>query len=139
VKVPPVAGLDGGQALDKLRGDPFDFVVTTASTFDPNVSPGIALGTDPPALSEVDAGSPITLKISLGAGVIVPNVVGQSDGAATKALVGNFLDVRKVVSLVSDASQDGEVLKQSPAAGTRVAQASTVTITIGQTAATTHT
>ena len=79
-------------------------------------------------------GSAVTINISTGVApkVVVPDVVGQTQDAATAALQADGFVVVVVYQMVIDQQQIGIVLSQDPAAGKKVAQGSTVTITVGQ-------
>jgi eukaryotic-like serine/threonine-protein kinase len=62
----------------------------------------------------------------------VPDTVGDDEATATSTLEGAGFRVRVVEQTVSDATRDGIVLRQSPAAGTTARSGSTVTITVGR-------
>ncbi len=64
--------------------------------------------------------------------VTVPNVEGSTEEAATRDLTGLGFRVEPVTQVTSDPSKVGIVLKQTPAAGTLLAEGETVTITVGK-------
>jgi hypothetical protein len=63
------------------------------------------------------------------AGVVVPDVVGQSQAAGVAALEGDGFVVA-VVTANSATVPAGDIISQSPAAGIEAASGSTVTITV---------
>ena len=65
-----------------------------------------------------------------GGGVAVPNVVGQTQGAATTALENAGLTVGGVTQKSDATVPQGTVLQQEPAAGTDVDDGSTVALTV---------
>jgi serine/threonine-protein kinase len=71
--------------------------------------------------------------------VPVPEVVGGGEDEATSTLEDAGFVVQRAVRAVNDPARVGQVLEQSPAAETRVAPGTTVTITVGERAAPTTT
>lgn len=63
------------------------------------------------------------------AGVLVPDVVGETQAAGTAALEGDGFVVA-VQTAYSSAVQAGEIISQDPAGGVEAASGSTVTITV---------
>ncbi len=94
-----------------------------------NVSKGLVIKSNPPEGNNVSANTVVTLYVSTGAApVAVPNVVGQTQTAATSVLQGKGFNV----SVKSDPTSNlptGQVISQSPSAGT-APPGSTVTITV---------
>lgn len=79
--------------------------------------------------TDVKTGTKVTLTVSDGRTVTVPNVVGSKQSAAEKALVEAGLVVS--VEMKKDASvEKGKVISQSQAAGTKLKQGEIVTITV---------
>ena len=62
----------------------------------------------------------------------MPNVVGQSKDDARTDLKDAGLSVRVVRRTTSDPNEDGQVLEQSPAAGTRLRRGEFVTVFVGK-------
>jgi serine/threonine-protein kinase len=62
----------------------------------------------------------------------VPNTVGQDEGTAVSTIQGAGFEARVIERSVTDPADDGFVIRQSPAGGTRAAPGSTVTITVGR-------
>jgi eukaryotic-like serine/threonine-protein kinase len=98
------------------------------------VPAGTVIRTDPPAGTEVDKGSTVTLVVSSGAAPVqVPNVVGQTESAARDALQAANLRSQVVrVDVPFGSPQANVVIDQTPGAGEQVAPGSTVTIRIGR-------
>jgi len=62
--------------------------------------------------------------------VAVPNVVGQTQAAAVRAITGAGLVAGTVTQQASSTVASGEVLSESPAGGTNVAGGSTVNLVV---------
>jgi eukaryotic-like serine/threonine-protein kinase len=62
----------------------------------------------------------------------VPDAVGQDEATARSTLEGAGFVVRAVDRTVTDPSQEGLVVRQSPVGGSSAAPGSTVTITVGR-------
>jgi eukaryotic-like serine/threonine-protein kinase len=132
IAVPNVAGQTEAEARTALQGAGFSNIQTTNQTSD-TVEPGRVISTDPGGGAEVPADQQITLVVSSGLQqVTVPRVEDIDEGAARSQLEGAGLVVQVTDQDVTDAGQDGQVLSQSPAAGTQVDQGSTVTIVVGR-------
>src|SRR5205085_1563299 len=98
------------------------------------VAAGNVISESPTAGTRVASGSAVTLVVSTGspgpAQVTVPNVVGQTQAAATSALTGAGLTVGAVTMQSSSTVAAGSVISESPTAGTRVASGSAVTLVV---------
>jgi eukaryotic-like serine/threonine-protein kinase len=128
--VPNVEGLPAAKALARLRAA--GFKPTTKSQPSSSLTPGAAIGTDPPAGLVALTGSAVTVLVSSGpAQVRVPNVVGESQTAAEAALTSAGLEVGSVSSKVSNQSP-GSVLAQSPRGGVSLPSGSKVNLTVAQ-------
>jgi serine/threonine-protein kinase len=127
--VPPVDGLTQSQARRKLEAA--GFKVTVSREASDTIPTGQVIRTAPPAGTQIDKGSTVTLVISTGPqGVTVPSVVGQSQDSASAQLANVGL---KVAIVSQDSTQTpGTVLSQDPAAGSQAARGSTVTITVAR-------
>jgi beta-lactam-binding protein with PASTA domain len=62
----------------------------------------------------------------------IPDTVGQDEGTARSTIEGAGFQVRVVDRTVMDPSQEGIVVRQTPAGGGSAAPGSTVTITVGR-------
>jgi beta-lactam-binding protein with PASTA domain len=69
---------------------------------------------------------------SAGTAVPVPSVIGEDEDAATETLRSAGFDVEVVDRETPDASQDGVVIEQHPAAGGSAASGTSVTIYVGR-------
>src|SRR5205823_13805838 len=72
----------------------------------------------------------VQLPSSPGPTVAVPNVVGQTQSAATSAITGAGLTLGTVTMQSSSAVAAGNVISESPTAGTRVASGSAVSLVV---------
>ena len=89
------------------------------------------ISSSPVAGTQVAAGSAVNLVVSMGpAPVAVPNVVGQTQAAATSAITGAGLVVGTETSASSATVASGSVISSSPVAGTQVAAGSAVNLVV---------
>ncbi len=129
VAVPDVAGQSADAARATLQNAGFQSISTTE--VDSGGSAGQAVGTNPSAGTRVAPDQTITIQISRGNQNQVPNVVGQRVDSAISTLqeAGMSPSIRQVD--VSDSSQNGVVLQQSPSGGSEASSGQTVTLTVG--------
>jgi eukaryotic-like serine/threonine-protein kinase len=129
--LPDVAGQTATQAVNSLRGAGFE--PTTKQQPSAKVAQGKVVGTEPPAGTELQEGSPVTVLVSSGpAQVRVPDVSGDSQSGASAALAAVGLAVGTVTQQVSSAQAPGNVISQSPAAGASVGTGAKVDLTIAK-------
>jgi eukaryotic-like serine/threonine-protein kinase len=129
VTLPNLIGLQRAEAESTL--DRLGFIVDV-DTRDADQPEGEVIGQSPGPESRLPKGETVTIIVSTGAGsVIVPNVEGQTESAATANLTGDGLNVVVDEEPTEDESEDGRVIDQAPAAGTRVQMGDTVTIVVG--------
>jgi eukaryotic-like serine/threonine-protein kinase len=94
--------------------------------------PGTVLAQSPSTGTSVHAGDKVNLVVAQAPKeTAVPNVVGQNETAAAAALGKGGFTPKTTPETVSEPTQVGIVLKQSPAAGTNAPKGSTVTLTVG--------
>ena len=125
--VPSVAGETERAAVRELTAA--GFRVESEERSSAEVSRGRAIGTRPPAGTEVEVGERIRLLVSSGPRrVEVPDVVGLTRSSAEAALEARGLTV-SVDRTRSDEPED-EVLAQSPEEGATVEEGAAVTITV---------
>ncbi len=130
VTVPSVVGEQQDAAEAALRGAGLDPVVERRQSDAPD---GQVISQDPGAGSRVKAHSEVIVAVSKGpAAAVVPNVVGESQDAAKADIEAAGLSARVVRRTTSDESEDGQVLDQSPSAGTRLPRGEAVTIFVGK-------
>ncbi len=126
-EIPDVAGQTRTAAESSLDEAGFGVAVETRRSSD--VAVDLAIETDPPAGESATRGSQVTLTISSGpAQVNVPPVVGAQLDAAKQRLSAKGLEFSS--SETSSNRPKGEVLTQSPDAGTKVDPGSTVDLTV---------
>ena len=127
VTVPNVVGKPVDQAKAEL--EQLDFEVTTSSENSQEPANQV-ISQDPPATTKADKGSRVKLTFSAGPEPVeVPNVVGQSQTDASRALTEAGFLVNAVP--VEDPQVDeGLVISQDPAAGQQVAKGSQITINV---------
>jgi eukaryotic-like serine/threonine-protein kinase len=86
------------------------------------------------------AGSTVNLVIAQTPPMVkVPAVTGDTVAAATKALKAAGLAVKQTTTTVTDATQNKTVVSETPTAGSKAKQGSTVTIGVGKYTAPTNT
>jgi serine/threonine-protein kinase len=126
-----VEGLMASQAIARLRSA--GFKPTRKDTPSTKVAEGKAIGTEPPAGTELQVGSPVSVLVSSGpAQVRVPDLSGDSRSGAEAALGAVGLSVGTVAEEVSTGASAGSVLAQSPKAGSAVASESKVNLTVAK-------
>lgn len=103
--------------------------VTQASSA--SVASGAVISETPAAASSVAKGSAVALVVSSGPpAVSVPNVVGDTQAAATTALTAAGLSVGTVTQATSASVASGDVISENPAAGASVANGSAVALVV---------
>ncbi len=126
-EVPDVSGLDRDEAEQELDEAGFGVAVQTQAS--DSVEKDKVIETDPAGGETARRGSTVTMVISTGVKQVkVPAVVGMTLNAARQQLSAVGLDLSS-----SEEPSDrpaGEVLTQSPDAGSRVDPASSVTLTV---------
>jgi len=126
-----VEGLTAAQAIDRLRAA--GFKPTRQEEPSAKVAKGKVIGTEPPAGTELQVGSPVTVLVSSGpAQVKVPDLSGDSRSGAEAALAAVGLTVGTVTEQVSAGASAGSVLGQSPKAGSSVETGSKVGLTVAK-------
>ncbi len=100
--------------------------VTTQSN--PTVPAGTVISQNPTAGTNVVAGSAVNLVVSSGA--LVPNVVGQTQAAATTAITTAGLALGTVTTQSNATVAAGTVISQNPTAGTNVVAGSAVNLVV---------
>jgi eukaryotic-like serine/threonine-protein kinase len=126
-----VHGLSADKAAAQLRKA--GFKPTNKAQASSSVKTGLVIATEPPAGTEIQVGSSVTLLVSSGpAPVRVPDVVGQSQAAAEADLSNAELAVGTVNQKVSSTQTAGTVLAQSPTAGSSLHAGEKVELTVAQ-------
>ena len=129
VSVPSVVGLTFDQASSQLQGQGFNVVRVDVPS---NTAGGLVVSQEPAAGSSGGRGSTVTLKVSKGPSTAtVPDVTGQDVPTATSNLTASGFKVKTVTQPVTDPTNDGFVIRQTPAGGAQAAPNATVTIFVG--------
>jgi membrane peptidoglycan carboxypeptidase len=127
VAVPDVRGQEVDDATDTLERAGFD--VIEGDTVASELPEGTVASTDPEAGATASVGATITLTVSDGSQVLLPDVVGDSLEDA-RAELSDFTVVVEEEA-VTDEGEDNEVLSMTPAAGAPLAAGATLTLTVG--------
>jgi len=127
VVVPDVRNLSLADATTQLQA--IGLQVQPVNERSSTVPQGAVSKQDPPPGSNVSSGSTVTLTVSLGAKVTVPNVVGVRAADAQAQLQAAGLQT-KLAYETSGGINKGFVIKLDPPAGTSVAFGTTVTLTV---------
>jgi serine/threonine-protein kinase len=127
-KIPDVTGQSLEEAQSRLADEGFDFRVSQEAS--DTVDQGKVTRTNPPAGTELAKGSPVTLFVSTGKGMVaVPDVAGLDPIDASNQLGAKGLNARQV-NEASDTVAEGKVIRTDPPAGTQVAKGSTVQLVV---------
>ncbi len=123
--VPYLVGLQESTAASAITKAGYD--LSTVSYVLNSAPPETVIDQSPSAGVIENPGSQVTLTLSTG-GSIVPNLLGAPQSSATNAI--RALSLTPIVGYSHACINPGEVLTQSPLAGTLLAFGSTVTLTI---------
>ncbi|HVD39377.1 MAG TPA: PASTA domain-containing protein [Solirubrobacterales bacterium] len=126
-KVPSVAGEGEAAATRKLEAAGFDVGVERVNS--DSVEPGVVIRTEPGGGNTATKGSTVTLSVSRGPKLIkVPVLVGAKREVAVQRLRSSGLEAS--ISEEESDEPKGQVIRQSPDAGSRVEPGSTVAIVV---------
>jgi eukaryotic-like serine/threonine-protein kinase len=130
IEIPNVVGQTYASARSTLLAAGLN---VAKSLVDSNQPANTVIAQSPDSGTRVGAGTTVTLSVSKGttATTPVPDVTNQDEPTAKALLEGSGFKVRETKQAVSDPSEDGIVLDQSPAGGTNAPSGSTVTIAVG--------
>lgn len=129
VQVPDVIGQPRDEAEQAMEEAGLGVTVEQRDSSDVPVD--AVIETDPPAGESVRRGSEVTLIVSSGPGqVAVPPVVGQTRNAAEQQL--SALGLESSFTEETSDRPEGEVISQSPDAGTKVDAGSTVELVVSK-------
>ncbi|MEY4131394.1 MAG: Stk1 family Ser/Thr kinase, partial [Actinomycetota bacterium] len=128
VTVPDVVNKTVTEATDLLRAQGFQVKVNR--TANDTVPVDQVFDQNPKGNTEASEGSTVEISVSSGVGeVVVPSVVGRTEQAAKSLLESNEFIV-EIKQEASDTVAKGEVISQTPAANTKAAKKSIVTIVV---------
>lgn len=129
-RVPDVQGTSEADAIEELRAAGFAVTVVRQQS---DEAEGTVISQVPGPSTLADKGSAVTITVSEGRSVTVPEVVGKSPVAATNLLRDAGLQVKAQPFPSTDPScTPGNVCAQDPDAGTTVKKDTIVTIYIGE-------
>ena len=131
VELPDVTELDRDGARSRLERLDLEVVFRERETDDEE--PGQVLTQEPVAGTEVEKGSRVTVTVAKEpAEAEVPDVIDQDINEAVDALSEEGFRVRQEFEEVETPEEDGVVIDQDPAGGTRQKKGSRVTLTVGR-------
>jgi serine/threonine-protein kinase len=126
-KVPGVAGLTREEATATL--EEAGFAVAVENVNSENVEEGLVVNAEPGGGSTVTRGTTVTIFVSRGPKQVgVPVLVGVQRGVAVERLRGRGLE--PAISEEESSAPAGQVVAQSPDAGTQVPRGSQVSIVV---------
>ncbi len=130
VSVPNVVGDTQAAATTAITGAGL-VAGTVTKQSSSTVASGSVISESPVAGTSVSAGSAVNLVVSSGpASIVVPNVVGDTQAAATTAITGAGLVAGTVTKQSSSTVASGSVISESPVAGTSVSAGSAVNLVV---------
>jgi eukaryotic-like serine/threonine-protein kinase len=126
-QVPATAGLPRDEATEKLKAAGFDAGVEAVNS--DSVEEGLVIHSEPSAGETATNGSTVTLVVSAGPKLAkVPVLVGTQRSVAVQQIRGRGLEPS--ISEEESSTPAGEVISQSPDAGSEVEAGSTVAIAV---------
>ncbi|MGW4868529.1 Stk1 family PASTA domain-containing Ser/Thr kinase [Streptomyces chartreusis] len=131
VKVPDIEGYPLAKARTELKESGLQPGMVKRE-FNDDVTRGSVLSADPGTGTEVRSGSAITLIVSKGSPVDVPDVTGEDPADARADLEEAGLKVKIASARVNSEFDAGQVAQQSPAEGKQAAEGDTVTLTLSK-------
>jgi beta-lactam-binding protein with PASTA domain len=128
--VPNVVGQTQAAATTAITGAGL-VVGTVAQQSSSTVASGDVISETPAAGKDVASGSAVNLVVSTGSvQLAVPNVVGQTQAAATTVITSAGLIVGTVTQQTNSSVASGDVVSETPAAGSAVASDSAVNLVV---------
>ncbi|MCQ9182062.1 Stk1 family PASTA domain-containing Ser/Thr kinase [Streptomyces sp. IBSBF 2953] len=131
VKVPDVRGSRLKQAEASLKEGGLEPGLVTEE-FSDDVDQGAVISTDPEAGVQRRAGAAVSIVVSKGSPVDVPDVTGDDLADARAELQEAGLKVKIAAQQVTSEFDKGKVATQTPAQGGRLAVGGTVTLTLSK-------
>lgn len=132
VRVPKVVGLQQSAAQRRLNAAGLGSRVVYIASPKPA---GQVIGQSPAAGTQAKRGSKVRIDVALGSNpgpqANVPDVVGQDQQTATSTLRNAGFTVQVITVPATDPSQNGVVVDEQPAAGSKAPKGSQVTIYVG--------
>ncbi|MFE6284070.1 Stk1 family PASTA domain-containing Ser/Thr kinase [Streptomyces sp. NPDC057877] len=131
VQVPDVTGYRLDRAKDVIKQEGLQPGMVTR-TFSDDVPRGFVISTGPESGTELRSGSAVTLTVSKGNPVDVPDVLGDDLEDAREELLRAGLKVRIAEEEIHSGYDAGQVAQQSPGADGEAAEGDTVTLTVSK-------
>lgn len=129
--IPQLANKTVAEAQQLLRTAGFQS--TTRDVFDDNVSPGLVVGSEPPAGKVIRRFEPVSLAVSKGPELFpLPALTGKSLDDAKTALNGAGMALGPVTESYDDAAAAGTVLAQAPGKDTPARHGTPVGLTVSK-------
>jgi serine/threonine-protein kinase len=130
ITVPSVVGMSSEEASETIQAAGL-IVGEVEREFDDQVPEGRVISQDPEAGSSVAASATIDFVLSRGKELVaVPELVGLTESEAIKAIDDAGLKLETIQREYDDGVPEGEVMRQSPDAGTEVEPDTRVTIVV---------
>ncbi|HEX3241394.1 MAG TPA: PASTA domain-containing protein [Solirubrobacterales bacterium] len=127
--VPGVSGLPEGEAIEKLEDAGFEVAVQRVNSA--SVEEGLVVNSDPSGNSTATNGSTVTINVSRGPKLVkVPVLVGAQRDVAVERIRGRGLEPS--VSEEESNAPEGQVISQSPDAGSQVEPGSVVSVVVSK-------
>jgi beta-lactam-binding protein with PASTA domain len=128
VSVPNVVGLSQAAAISAITSVGL-VVGTVTSQASSTIAVGTVISQTPAAASSANLGSAVNLVLASGPAMVsVPNVVGLTQAAATSVITSVGLTSGSITQQVSSTVAQGNVVSESPTAGTSVSSGSAVNL-----------
>jgi eukaryotic-like serine/threonine-protein kinase len=128
-KVPSTAGLEAGEAEEKLENA--GFKPRLESVHSESVEEGLVINSDPPGGETATKGTDVVLRVSSGPKLAkVPVLVGTQRSVAVQQIRGRGFTAS--VEEVESAKPTGEVIRQAPSAGSQLPPGSSVSIVVSK-------
>jgi beta-lactam-binding protein with PASTA domain len=126
-RVPDVTGKSGRDAKRLLRSANLSYVIT-AKRFSDSVPHGYVISQDPRPGNRPPRDKRVRVALSLGRGLVMPDIVGKSEHEASRLLTGMGLQIDRS-HRYGDVQRD-HVISSVPAAGKSIAAGSRVALVI---------
>ncbi|MFJ9024611.1 Stk1 family PASTA domain-containing Ser/Thr kinase [Streptomyces sp. NPDC102259] len=131
VKVPDVEGSRLDKAEELLKTDGLEPGLVTQE-FSDDVIKGFVISTDPEAGTKRRAGTAVSIVVSKGSPVDIPDVTGDALDDAKAELEEAGLKVKVATGQVNSEFDKGLVATQTPEEGSEAAEGDTVTLTVSK-------
>ena len=130
VSVPNVVGSAQATAEASITGASLA-VGTVSTSYSDSVATGNVISQSPAGGSSVAPGTSVDIEVSLGVQMVtVPDVVGSTQAAAEASITSAILTVGSVTTEYSETVASGDVISQSPSAGSSVVHDTAVDLVV---------